>query len=164
MLSYSIAEPDNAFPKGRTGGGRFFAVGMAAVGLATVLGCSDGLPNMKPIKGEVFYNGEPLAAGRVVYLPAGEGRQASGPIKPDGTFVLTTQKAGDGAMFGDYSIVVYCRGQAGATFNSREAAEKAMRTKNGSVIPERYMDPAASGLSDSVDASHSGFMKLELTD
>jgi hypothetical protein len=130
-------------------------------------GCnSGGLPNMVPIRGEVRLDGSPVAEGQVVYLPKdpSQGRQASGPIKPDGTFVLTTLKAGDGAMAGDYDIVVFGYGtDPGKGATSRAEMESSLQQGRASGLPERYADAKTSGLSDLVDRSHSGFKLIELT-
>ena len=121
---------------------------------------------MVPITGEVTYNGEPLTHGRVVYLPASPsvGRQANGPIQPDGTFSLTTQNSNDGAMHGEYHIVVFSRTGGANKAASREEFEKAAKKSNGSAIPLKFNDHRTSGLKDTVDGDHSGFKKLELTD
>jgi hypothetical protein len=143
--------------------------GLAALIAAVVVstGCGrDGLPNMVPIRGEVVVDGQPLAQGQVVYLPKdpAHGRQANGPIKPDGTFVLTTQKGGDGAMHGEYDIVVFGYGtNPGKAARSRAETEAALKEKSKSPIPEKYSDQATSGLSDTVDEDHSGFKRIELS-
>ncbi|MBA3483719.1 MAG: hypothetical protein H0T51_18070, partial [Pirellulales bacterium] len=135
-----------------------------------IAGCSSksGLDTV-PIKGEVTYNGKPLADGTVVYLPAegSGGRQATGPIQSDGTFSLTTQSAADGAMKGSYQIAVYAyKPHPGEpkTREEREAMQKQGGIQRGHIIPEKYTDPATSGLSDTVNDDHTGFKKLELSD
>ena len=45
---------------------------------------------------------------------------------------------------------------------AREAVAKAGGLKRGFVIPEKYVNPSTSGLSDTVDSEHSGFKRLEL--
>lgn len=121
-----------------------------------------------PVRGEVTYNGKPLTDGTVVYLPAKPGgRQATGAIQPDGTFQLTTQQRNDGAVKGDYQIVIYAYEPHPGEPQSREDYEAIAQTgglKRGYVIPERYADAATSGLSDTVDDNHSGFKKIELID
>jgi hypothetical protein len=139
----------------------------------TACGCgsSSGLPDMVPIRGEVLYKGKPLTVGEgtVVYMPveSGEMRKATGAIQPDGSFELTTLIPGDGAMKGKYTILVYCYKPHPGDPQTREEHEKLAREgklERGSFIPERYSDPAKSGLSDVVDDSHSGFKKIELKD
>ena len=101
-----------------------------------------------------------------MYLPKTpqQGRQASGPVKPDGTFVMTTQKGGDGVMYGEYDIVVFGYGtDPGNEATSREAYEASIKRNRESAIPQKYSVRGASGLSDSVGADHSGFKRIELT-
>src|SRR3954471_14539562 len=54
------------------------------------------------VKGRVLLsNGDPLTAGRVVFVAAdGISPPASGDVGPDGSFALTTQNPGDGAVPG----------------------------------------------------------------
>ena len=130
-------------------------------------GCGkEGLPNMVPIRGEAIFQGEPLSDGFVVYLPkkAGVGRQATGAIKPDGSFVLTTQKGGDGAMHGEYDIVIFEDAAPAGEFASREEYEAAMQRRERSKIPQKYSNQATSGLSDTVDENHTGFNRIEFGD
>jgi len=126
---------------------------------------------MVPIRGEVIYKGKPLTVGEgtVVYMPveSGDMRKATGAIKPDGSFELTTLIPGDGAMKGKYTILVYCYKPHPGDPQTREEHEKLAREgklERGSFIPERYSDPAKSGLTDVVDDSHSGFKRIELKD
>lgn len=148
---------------GAQSAGKFAAI-LTPVVFALV-GCgSDGLPDMVPIRGEVYYNGAPLEDGFVVYLPkkAGVGRQATGPIQPDGTFVLTTQQGGDGAMYGVYDIVIYEDAAPAGEYSTRQEYEAAMRRKQRSSVPQKYTNQHTSGLSDTVDDNHAGFKRIEL--
>jgi len=132
-----------------------------------VVGCSDGDPQMIPIRGEVIYKGAPLADGMVVYLPNGglEAQQASGRIQPDGSFELTTSKKGDGVRIGEYNIVVQAYSGSTERMLTREETEAGVRSSEPKlIIPQRYIDPAKSGLHDTVNSEHSGFKRLELTD
>ncbi len=125
---------------------------------------------MVPIRGEVLYKGKPLTVGEgtVVYIPveSGEMRKATGAIQPDGSFTLTTLNPGDGAMKGKYNIVVYCYEPHPGEPQTMEDRERVRRhgLERGSVIPEKYANPATTGLSDTVDDSHSGFKRIELND
>jgi hypothetical protein len=119
---------------------------------------------MVPIRGQVFYNGEPLKdvpQGLVRYLPkpSTAGRQASGRLQPDGSFVLTTFQNADGALVGEYDITV----SAYTTALTREQTEAGLRDGAPKLmIPEKYTHPDSSELSDLVDSNHSGFKKIEL--
>jgi hypothetical protein len=122
-----------------------------------------------PIKGEVVYNGAPLKdvpQGLVRYLPSTtEGRQASGRIQPDGSFVLTTFKNADGVVPGEYNITVTAyTTHPELTRQQVEAGAGRGMTPPKLLIPEKYTDQNASGLTDSVNSDHSGFKRIELTD
>jgi hypothetical protein len=140
----------------------------ALAALLFLSGCgSKSELDMVPIKGEVTYNGKPVTEGSVVYIPVeSTGRQATGKLQPDGTFELTTREANDGAVAGEYRIVVHAVKAPWEEMPSREEMEKRGRQPvvMKFTVPERYTKPETSGLIDSVDSSHSGFKKLELTD
>lgn len=130
-------------------------------------GCGESGPEMIPIRGEVLYNGAPLSDGMVVYLPAatGETQQASGRIQEDGTFALTTSKKGDGVRVGEYNIIVQAYSRPGGRMLTREETESGARSAAPKlIIPEKYVDPSRSGLTDTVNSDHSGFKRIELKD
>jgi hypothetical protein len=134
---------------------------------AAASGCGAEGPTTIPVRGEVTLNGAPLKDGIVAYIPAGgEARQATGRIQPDGTFVLTTFKNADGVVPGDYQIVIYAYATGPGEPLTRVQHEAMARTgelERPSAIPEKYANPHTSGLSDTVNADHSGFKKIELS-
>jgi hypothetical protein len=137
--------------------------------LAGVAGCDSGGPTVVPIRGDVLYKGAPLKdvpQGLVHYLPkTSEGRQASGRIQPDGSFVLTTFKKADGVVPGEYDIVVSAyTTQPELSREQVEAAHGVGIPKARLMIPEKYTEPTTSGLSDTVNSDHSGFKRIELTE
>ena len=71
--------------------------------VATVLtGCGGtaSVPTAE-VKGKVTMNGAPVKGGTIVIAPLmGSGQMASGEVQQDGTFVMTTTKANDGAPIG----------------------------------------------------------------
>ena len=142
-----------------------------AAGVMLIAGCgSKNALDTIPIRGEVIYNGKPLTEGTVVYLPApgSKSRQATGPLESDGSFSLTTQSADDGAMKGEYQIIVLAYKPKPPEPKSKEELEalinKEGESQRGFIIPEKYTNPETSGLSDTVDENHSGFKKIELSD
>jgi len=148
---------------------RRFAVTALTASLLIVSGCgAENELGLIPIRGEVTYNGKPLSDGSVIYVPVEpNGRQASGRINADGTFDLTTLKGKDGAMKGSYQIAVYALKSKAGGIPSREDMESSNRSTGAEpefVVPEKYADPSTSELTDTVDESHSGFQKIELTD
>ena len=130
-------------------------------------GCGSNGTTTIPIRGEVLYNGAPLKdvpQGLVRYMPKSPegGRQASGRIQPDGSFVLTTFKSADGVVPGDYDIVV-------SAYSSQPRSRQEVEASGGAgvqprlIIPKKYTDPTTSGISDLVDSDHPGFKRIELT-
>ena len=72
-------------------------------------GCGDdtGLDRRYPVYGKVTYNGKPVEAGRIAFMPVDPEKQrtANGFIK-DGNYTLTTAIPDDGALPGDYQVTV----------------------------------------------------------
>jgi hypothetical protein len=88
---------------------RLLALAVVALHLVSCAGCGSGpvaLAPMAPAKGKVIYKGKPLTVGTVRFEPEGVGRMASGKLQPDGTFVLSTLKEGDGAAIGHHRVYV----------------------------------------------------------
>jgi hypothetical protein len=144
------------------------AIAFAAAALLAG-GCGSDGPVTIPIRGEVLYNGAPLnnvPQGLVRYLPkSSDGRQASGRIQPDGSFVLTTFKDSDGVAPGEYDITVSAyTTQPELTREQVEASGGLGVSKPRLLIPEKYTDPKTSGIGDTVNDEHSGFKRIELTD
>ncbi len=78
--------------------------------VSTVSGCgssaaSTGAPTA-PVRGKVTYKGQPVTKGRIIFEPDGKGKEATGEIQPDGTFVLTTYKKDDGAVLGNHRVSI----------------------------------------------------------
>ncbi len=94
-----------------------------------------------PVKGMVTYKGKPVTRGLVKFEPDGYGRKASGPLQADGTFVLTTEKVGDGVVAGHHQVSISGTGD-------RHARE---------LIPTKYTQRMSSRLEADVDAEHTEF-------
>jgi hypothetical protein len=94
-----------------------------------------------PAKGKVTYKGKPLTKGSIQFEPDGYGRKARGKIQSDGTFVLGTDKEGDGVIAGHHRVIV------------KETGVKSPRD----VLANKWASPAASGLTADVDAEHTEF-------
>jgi hypothetical protein len=141
----------------------------AAWGVLLLTGCGGGDgPEIYPIRGEVTYNGKPVGQGIVTYTPAtpGVGRAANGPLKADGTFVMTTFKRDDGVVRGTYNIIIHSYEEDSGAPQTREdiEAQGSRVPKMKSLVPEKYAAPETSGLTDEVDANHPGLKKIELID
>jgi len=128
-------------------------------GLALIAGgCGQGpkLPPMAEVSGLVMFDGKPLARGMVQFVPdAAKGTQgppASGPIAADGRFRLTTGGVG-GAVVGWHQVCIEARKEVDLNQGSWAP----------SLIPEKYNDPAGSGLTFEVKAGQSNDCPLNLS-
>ena len=141
--------------------------GFLAFAALAIAGCGSSGPKTIPIRGEVLYNGKPLAEGTIVYLPReSTARQATGGIQSDGSFRLTTFKNADGVVPGEYNIVIFAYAPHPGEPQTREEMEAVAQTggiRRGFIIPEKYTNAASSGLTDTVNEDHSGFKRIELS-
>ena len=90
-----------------------------AVMLLGLVGCGGDAtaPNLSatlPVRGTVAYKGKPMTGGTIKFEPEDTGREAHSAIGPDGTFVLSTFKEGDGAIAGLHRVAVTGASAAGA--------------------------------------------------
>ena len=145
-----------------------FVVLVVGLALECATGCKSSGPQMVRIRGIVSYQGAPLTnvtQGIVRYSPKGAGsgaREATGRIQPDGTFVMTTFQKDDGVVVGEYDITVSA--YSGQEL-SRQQTESGVQSAGPKLmIPEKYLKPSTSGLSDTVASGHPGTKQIELTD
>ena len=117
--------------------------GIAAVLMALVaVGCGR-TGSLSSVHGKVFFQGKPLPRGTIVFTPdpgrGGAGPQATAEIQPDGTFALHTA-AIEGAVAGWHRVTILALEPPCTDPN----APKFVIPR--SLIPEKYRDPAQSGL------------------
>ena len=110
-------------------------------------GCGPAQPQIAPTAGTVKFHGKPLEHGTVVFHPPGGTPTAQGQIQADGSFLLTTFKADDGAVVGQNTVTVEVLGEGHAP----------------SPIPAKYRTPHASPLKVEVVPGENHFA-LELQD
>ena len=110
---------------------------LALVALASTAGCSEGLPARVPVSGVVLIDGKPLTRGSIMVIPAGE-RAAGGDIGADGRFSLTTYQLNDGVVPGTHRVAIQ---------SNEHIGERDTRW----LAPKKYKDPAASGLTVTID-------------
>jgi hypothetical protein len=84
------------------------APGLLALALA---GCGPGHGlTLGRVQGKVSYKGEPVRYGTVFFVPdvskGTDGPSAMGIIKEDGTYTLSTDSGGDGALVGHHKVGV----------------------------------------------------------
>jgi hypothetical protein len=118
---------------------------LAALLASACWGCgpagSGTLPDLILVKGRVTYKGKPLSSGTIRFEPDGFGRTASGKLKEDGTFVLSTLKEGDGVVRGHHFVSISETG-------------KSVRKE---IVPSKYTSPNTSKLEADVDSEHTEF-------
>jgi len=75
--------------------------------LAGLLAVGCGGPG-KPVKveGVVTLDDKPLPGATVTFVPKDKGRSASGLTESDGSFRLTTFRTEDGALPGEYKVII----------------------------------------------------------
>lgn len=121
---------------------------MTLIGL---LGCNKSKTSVYPVSGEVvFANGTPLTGGVVELRSIDSDANARGFIEEDGTFELTTYKSGDGAVQGEYQVLVQP-----PLPQTRDVDELNRRGLLKSDIDPKYQKYETSGLSFKVTADGS---------
>lgn len=119
-------------------------------------GCKhSGQLETAPVSGLVRFNGKPLATGTVTFVPP-HGRAATGPIRSDGTFELSTYSSGDGAIIGKNKVAIWViRSDANTSAGPEQEG-------NIMVIPPHYATAEGSGLEFEVKSGQANNFTLEL--
>jgi len=137
---------------------------------SALAGCSSGddIGRTVPVRGRVTYEGNPLGTGVVIFRPDVHkgntgGNEARGTIDAEGYYKLSTgtgPKPKEGVPPGWYQVGVV---------SLKEPAERPKDLRGGmpppleSFIPQKYSDPATSGLSVEVTENpESGAYDLKL--
>ncbi len=85
---------------------RYLSAG-ALLALALVVAPGCGREKAVKVEGVVTLDGTPLRGAMVQFVPIGSaGKPATGVTGDDGTFRLTTRSSNDGAMPGEYKVVI----------------------------------------------------------
>src|SRR5438552_677120 len=104
------------------------SLGMAALTAALTLaaGCGGGTPRPVRVAGVVLLDGNPLAGATVRFTPEdSKGQGAYGLTEENGNFHLTSQNGADGALPGQYKVVI--TPAAARTMEAPEDPEEAQR-------------------------------------
>jgi hypothetical protein len=87
--------------------GRLALLSTAALTLGFGCWSGNGL-NLAKVRGKVIYKGEPVKNGTVMFMPDESkgtvGPAAVGSITSDGSFIMSTESAGDGAIVGSHKV------------------------------------------------------------
>ena len=115
-------------------------------------GCSGGAKQAATgkVSGKVTYEGKPVEAGSITFIPISEGtsadtgvaiKPAGGTIKSDGSYVLTTYQDGDGAVVGRHKITFFPAAAQAAEASGGEAGQ---HDEAPTVSPYRGLMPKES--------------------
>jgi hypothetical protein len=110
-------------------------------------GC--GGKGTRPVRGVITSEGTPVAGATVLFMPDGTdgGRPASGFTSADGTFRLTTFKPNDGALPGNYRVLIQktegAKNRSAAEQSAMERArarieERSLQKQRKPILPEAY--------------------------
>jgi hypothetical protein len=151
--------------------GRPLVITLGVAATVVILGCGDdsGLARRYPVSGTVKYKGEPLKVGQIAFEPASPpmlqgGRHAEGFIE-NGYYTLTTANEGDGALPGDYNVLIFSSDLNVTTLIPKEGGPlhqgevshvKAIKAAK-SPIPMKYAKSETSGLKAKVAAKTNRF-------
>jgi hypothetical protein len=141
-----------------------FALSIAASVILVGCGKNDRPPLAKA-GGIVLFQGKPLPAGRISFIPdrsrGTAGRGASGIIGPDGRFTLQSYADGDGALVGFHLVAIESWEEVATPSVSRSEDDLPARPPPlKSRIPGRYNDHATSDLAVEVKAGGSNDFEL----
>lgn len=128
---------------------------VALIGVRYGCGPDDGL-TLARVRGKVTFKGEPLRLGSVMFQPDDPKRTGGptslGPIRDDGSFTLSTERAGDGAQVGLH-LVAFAgykpRAEGAAPVPAATKQKANLPDRSGmrkSLIPERLKDPRTSNV------------------
>ena len=126
--------------------------------MVLAVGCGKRGPEIAPVEGMVTFQDKPLASANVMFTPKEGGRPATGTTDEQGQFQLTTFQKSDGAIVGEYDVIItkIAPATANPAFNGSPNDPKGLRTPSfldaqpavrKSLIPDRYGKPQISGLS-----------------
>lgn len=140
--------------------GRWAAVALLAL-VVTTVGCS-AQPELAVVEGRVTYNGQPLKFGTVMFQSVKGGQPAIGMIQPDGSFKMSTPKAGDGVKPGSYEVSVSCYENMDPS--KPPAPDRGDMSPGKSLVPKKYILAATSGLTAQVKPEGNEPIAFDLTD
>jgi len=141
------------------------SVTLAVVATLCCSACNKSSLKLYPVHGKVLYKGQPVEGAQVVFQPQSEEAAAEGdssestPAQPmaygtvgaDGSFVLRTEPHGEGAVPGDYKVLITWYG-----------ADPRDPEQHVSKLPAKYADPANPVLKATVKAENNELAPFKL--
>src|SRR5262245_9477558 len=114
--------------------------------------CGNGWKKCYPARGKILLDDKPIEGAEVWLMPTAEELvNTNPPVRPygktnkDGTFLLTTYTARDGAPAGTYKARVICEKKVKAARPGIGGEDDAGGLQN--ILSPKYADPEAAGLS-----------------
>ncbi len=149
---------------------KMFAVLGAVVAVTCSVGCNSSeqanYPKTYPVSGIVTHKGSPVEGATVMFMGSGQdSKGAVGRTDASGRYELTTFVPGDGALPGSYQIVV-TKIQVSETEEDVTASGSGDREPTSSpakdLLPAKFKNPNASGLSAAVSETAENVVNLDL--
>jgi hypothetical protein len=120
------------------------------------VGCGKAGPELYPVEGKVTMNGQAPEGATVVLVPSSGtievANQPTGVVSSDGTFKLQTYPHGEGALPGDYKVLV--------TWLPPDARKQ---EKPINKAPVKYADPKTTPLSATIKEGQNTLPEFQLT-
>ena len=117
--------------------------------MALLVGCGPRLPATHPVSGRLTLDGQPLANATILFdprsdLPLKQRHAARARALADGSYQLSTFRAGDGAVAGTYAVAVL----PAIPLVSDTPPDPATAQSSGLVasFPKHCLSPATSGI------------------
>ncbi len=142
-----------------------------------MVSCSGGVEDKwsasrpKPVKagGVVTYQGAPLAGATIILASSNpKQRPATSMTDSSGSFQLMTYQPGDGAVPGEYGVIIKKLDDGGAPItdgpSDSEPAGKPAPLTAKHALPEKYLDPTVSKLSATIKSGESNRLQFDLKD
>jgi hypothetical protein len=146
---------------------RFLAV-LVGSAFVYVAGCGtdDGLGRKYAVSGKVTYKGQPVSKAKISFVPVSSaGHGAYGDVE-NGSFSLSTLAPGDGALPGEYQVLVDTREID--TAKLKEDAQKAATKQGveggfsgGAMVPQELVAKARANAKDLIPGK---YQLVETTD
>lgn len=130
---------------------RSFSLAFPLVLVGSLLGCggNSNRPATSQVKGVVTFDGKPLPTGSLLFVPTGGGPSAQGNIREDGSYELGTFTDDDGAVLGNFKVMITAYTQPSGGPGLPEDAING-NAASIALIPEIYGDLENSGLTATV--------------
>jgi hypothetical protein len=150
---------------------------MVAGVLVAICGCGSGAGKVVvvPVSGSVKYKGQPVDGALVSFATTASPRTAVGMTDAQGNFKLTTMNTDDGAVAGEHVVTISKAAKADGNVPKMQSPEdyaKYMQQTGSTkppgaevskgMIPEKYSNPATSGLKRTVVAGESNVFNFDL--